>query len=271
MKDYNLQCVMCDLSHFSKVYLVPLGDFHIGYPGVEFDKIKGYVEWIRNRDNTRVILMGDLMDCATKTSATELFDSLTTPDQAYSRVREILMPIRNKIMMVVRGNHEESIYRMAGTDFMARLAYDLGDLPYKPDGGMVGMRLATDERHKLMCYVYATHGWGGARTIGAKVKKAQDLMLVANADIYLLAHDHTANINRGNILEPPGSGAGISFKRPSYVTIGRRLFINTGGFITYGGYVQRKGLTPQDCGTPRIRIEVKQTNLRRYLDLHASL
>lgn len=269
MKDYSLQVVMKDLSQFSKVYVVPLGDWHLGYRGIELEKIQGYVEWIRNRDNARTILMGDLMDCATKTSATELFDSLTTPDQAYIQVREILMPIRNKILMIVRGNHEESIYRLAGTDFSARLAYDLGEIPYKPDGGMVGIRLATDENHTIMCYIYATHGWGGARTIGAKVKKAQDLLAVANADIYLVAHDHTANINRGNILEPPRSK--VCFNGKCFMTVGRRLFINTGGFITYGGYVQRKGLTPQDCGTPRIRIEMKHTKEGRHLDLHASL
>ena len=106
-----------------------------------------------------------------------------------------------------------------------------------------------------------------------KVKKAQDLMLVADANIYLLAHDHTANINRGNILEPPRSKIRFNGKG-NYMTIGRRLFVNTGGFIPYGGYVQRKGYVPQDLGTPRILIEAKRdhdTNSAMKLDLHASL
>jgi len=264
---------MHDLSKFSKIYLVPLGDFHLGYQGIEMEKVKGYIDWIKNHDNARTILMGDLMDCATKTSATELFDSLTTPDQAYAQIRELLQPVRNKILMIVRGNHEEAIYRQVGCDYMARLAYDLGDIPYKPDGGMVGVRLSSDGGvHNIMAYIYATHGWGGARTIGAKVKKAQDLTLCANADIYLLAHDHTANVNRGNILEPPRSKVKFN-SRGSYMTVGRKLFINTGGFITYGGYVQRKGLTPQDCGPPRILIEAKREGKTSELklDLHASL
>ena len=159
---------MVDLVQYSKMYLLPFGDFHIGYSGIEWDKLRGYVDWVRNHDNARVILMGDLMDCATKTSASDLFDSLITPDEAYAQVRELLKPIRKKVLMVIRGNHEEAIYRQVGCDYMARLAYDLGEIPYKPDGGMVGIRLSTDGgMHNVMVYTYVTHGWGGARTIGA--------------------------------------------------------------------------------------------------------
>jgi hypothetical protein len=31
-----------------------------------------------------------------------------------------------------------------------------------------------------VCWGYATHGWGGARTIGAKIKKVEDLANIAN-------------------------------------------------------------------------------------------
>jgi len=259
---------MRDLSQFSTVYLVPLADWHIGDNNAAIDIIQGYVDWIAERDNAFTILNGDLINAAIKTSASELFDDLTTPNASYKIVRGMLEPIKSKVLMVTRGNHEEAIYKLAGTDFMARLAYDLGDIPYKPDGGMVGMRLKNNT-HTAMCWAYATHGWGGARTIGAKVKKAQDLMQIAEAHVYILSHDHTQNINRGNILEPPRSR--IRYDRPMHMTVRRKLFINTSEFNRYGGYIQRKGYTPQDLGTPRIRIELKHGHTDYWIDLHASI
>ena len=266
-RDYSQRIIMKDLRQFSKVYFVPLSDWHVGTT-VAMDTIKGYIDWIKTRDNAFTLLNGDLMNCATKDTAAELFDDLVTPDSTYKIVRELLEPIKDKIMLITRGNHEEAIYKKAGCDYMARLAYDLGDIPYMPDGSMFGMGLSKS-KHTRIFWGYCTHGWGGARTIGAKVKKAQDLSQVANVDMYILSHDHTENINRGNILTPPRSR--ISFTRPIYEVTERRLYVNTGGFIHYSGYIQRKGYTPQDKGTPRILLEIKKHNGDYTKDLHSSI
>lgn len=269
-RTHEQQIVMKDLSEFSKIYLIPLADFHIGTE-VDIETIQGYIDWIKQRNNAFTILNGDLMNCAWKESTPDLFEDLVTPDETYKVVRSLLEPIKNKILMITRGNHEESIFRKVGADYSARLAYDLGDIPYKPNGGMVGIRLSKYE-HKLLLWVYATHGWGGARTIGAKIKKIEDLALCADADIYVLSHDHTQAIHRLNVLAPPKSHTACN--RRQYMRVKRKLLINTGGFIKYSGYIQRKGYAPQDIGTPRILAEVKNTTkngLGYYVDLHASL
>jgi len=232
--------------------------------------IQGYLDWIRHRDNAFTILMGDLMNCAGLDTSASIFEDLVTPDTAYAEVRKLLMPIKDKILMMIIGNHEEAIFRKVGADYMARLAYDLGDIPYRPDGGMVGMRLSKNN-HKAVFFTYAVHGWGGARTIGAKVKKAEDLTRVAEADCYVLAHDHSQAFHRVNLLAPPHSR--ISVSRPIFCRISRRLIINAGGFVGYKGYIQRKGYAPMDLGTPRIRMEIKNTMkgmLGYYKDLHCS-
>ena len=267
-EDYNQQVILKDLSQYSVVYLIGLSDFHIGVKNPPLQKIGGYIDWVKNHPNAFVILNGDMINGATKDTSAELFDDLITPDEAYAQVVEILKPIRNRILMITRGNHEETIYRKVGADYSARLAHELGDIPYKPDGGMVGIRLGLNN-HTAMCWQYATHGWGGARTLGAKVKKAQDLSLIANVHIYWLSHDHTQNLTRGNIMEPPRSR--IQFTKPMYCTTGRRMYVSTGGFISYGGYIQRKGYTPQDLGTPRIRIELKKSHGDYKLDIHGSI
>ena len=262
---------MKDLSQFSQIYLIPLADFHIGAHGVALGVIQGYLDWIKEHNNAFTILNGDLMNCAGKDTSPDLWEDLITLDDAYAQVRDLLMPIKKKILMITRGGHEEAIFRRVGTDFMARLAYDLGQIPYRPNGGMVGIKLSKN-RHTLVFFTYAVHGWGGARTIGAKIKKTEDLALAVEADCYVLSHDHTQAIHRLNQICPPHSR--ISCERPIYFQIERQLLINTGGFITYSGYIQRKGYIPQDIGTPRIRMEIKNTSKggkSYYRDLHASL
>ena len=132
----------------------------------------------------------------------------------------------------------------------------------------MGIRLSRNN-HFAVFWLYAVHGWGGARTIGAKVKKVEELAWAIDADVYILSHDHTQNVHRINMLRPPQSR--ISMTRPIYLREGRKLLVNTGGFVTYSGYVQRKGYMPQDLGTPRIRLEIKKGKDVYSKDLHASL
>lgn len=268
MRDYTQQIAVKDLRQYSQIYLVPLADLHIGCRDVALDVIQGYLDWVKEHDNAYTLLNGDLMNCATKDSTPELYDDLVTPDQAYGQLRELLEPIKNKILMMTRGGHEEHIYRMSGHDYMAQLAHDLGDIPYKPDGGMLAIRLK-GKNHNCTAVIYAVHGWGGARTFGAKGNKIEELTKVAEADCYILSHDHTQIVHRLNILT-----ASLHNLAP-FIKIKRKLFINTGGFINYSGYIQRKGYIPQDLGTPRIRIEIKRKKHNKSeefnLDLHASI
>jgi len=286
-EDYRQQVVLKDLSQFSQIYLVPLADLHEGSRDADHEVSDGYIQWIKEHDNAFTILNGDLMNCATKDSTPELYEDLVTPDQAYKALLKRLTPIKGKILMMTRGGHEETIFRKSGTDFMARLSHALRpdkvdetdsskDIPYKPDGGMLGIRLARNNLGALF-WLYATHGWGGARTVGAKMNKIEDLAGVANVDIIVLSHDHTQAIHRLNVLDPPRSRVSIS--KPCHWNIQRKILINTGGFVQYSGYIQRKGYKPQDLGTPRIRLELKERSIRRngkwtginFKDLHASI
>ncbi len=267
-RDFQDQVVMVDLSQFSKLYLIPIADLHEGARDADHRVSDGYIQWIAEREDARTILNGDLMNCAGKDTSSELWEDLITPDDAYARLRARLMPIRDKILMITRGGHEEHIYRKVGVDFMARLAEDLGGIPYKPDGGMVAIRLSRNAR-SLVFTGYATHGWGGARTIGAKVKKVEDLAQVADVDFYILSHDHTQVVHRLNVLTPPITN--MRWDRATYMVIKRKILINTGGFVEYKGYIRRKGYVPQDLGTPRLRLEMKDTHGSCHKDLHASI
>lgn len=273
-----------DLTMHPVVYLVPLADLHEGAKEADHEVSDGYIRWIEERDNARTILNGDLLNCAWKESTPELYEDLITPDQAYSNLVERLEPIKDKILMITRGGHEYSIFKKVGHDYMAMLCHALRpgrvketdhsqDIPYRPEGGMFSIKMAYKGNSKntyRVFYGWATHGWGGARTIGAKVKKVEELAWAVDADFYILSHDHTQNIHRFQQLTPPGHAVK---DKPQYIVSRRKVLINTGGFLGYSGYSRGKGLLPSDIGTPRLRLEVrfdsKLSTCRK--DLHASI
>ncbi len=269
--DYQNQIAVHDLSKFSIVYVIPLADLHEGARDADHTVSDGYIRWIAEHENAFAILNGDLLNCAWKESTPELFEDLITPDEAYQRLLKRLLPIKDRVLMLTTGGHESAIFRKVGIDLSARLAHDLGDVPYTPECGMVGLILSKNN-NRLIFYGYATHGWGGARTIGAKVKKVEELAWAVDADFYVLSHDHTQNIHRFQVLSPPGR---IFKNKPLHMRLTRKILVNTGGFIEYSGYARRKGYVPSDLGTPRIRLEVRESGsraaVRYYKDLHASI
>lgn len=255
---------------YSQFYVIALADFHLGCSACAVDVIRGYLDWVASRENAYIILNGDLMNCATKGSTPELYDDLIRPDDAYVQLRTLLMPIRDRVLMITRGGHEEHIYRSVGHDYSSQLAIELGNVPYRPDAGMVIVYAPRQEgaKEKSAFSFYATHGWGGARTIGAKVKKVEDLAIAVDADVYILSHDHTQNVHRLNRQVPSRKHDRNGVMR---LVPHRKLLVNTGGFLKYDGYVARKGYSPQDLGTPRIRCETKNGKNGFYKDLHASV
>jgi len=110
-KDYQFQIVTKDLPQFSQIYLVPIADLHEGSRDADHKVSDGYIQWIAEHENAYSILNGDLMNCATKESTPELYEDLITPDKAYKNLLKRLMPIKDKIIMITRGGHEEHIFR----------------------------------------------------------------------------------------------------------------------------------------------------------------
>lgn len=102
-RDYQFQIVMKDLSQFSQIYITPLADLHEGAADADHEISDGYIQWIAERDNAFTILNGDLLNCAGKDTPAELFEDLTTPDEAYKRLLQRLLPIKDKILMITRG------------------------------------------------------------------------------------------------------------------------------------------------------------------------
>src|SRR5690606_39337330 len=91
------------------VNVVPLGDLHIGSPHFDYDVLKRELERIdAERENTRIIIMGDLIESATKTSVgAGVYEQQMMPMEQIKKAVEILRPYAELIDGVVGGRSEE--------------------------------------------------------------------------------------------------------------------------------------------------------------------
>ena len=275
MMKQNVKTIKADLTKHDFIYLVPLSDFHIEEPQTDVGAIKGYVKWIKDHKNAYTLLNGDLFSVITKKSAADIYEmgepggdiEFMSIDKALDVLTEILKPIANRILAACAGGHElKNLFRYAGSDYVYRLMKQLGkEQVYTRDGGILKIRTKPLNKNDNTCFsaIY-THGWGGARTRGAKIRKAEYLAEAAEVDMVIISHDHTQNIGRANRLKPGDWDEDLS--------IHRAMLVSTGGFRGYAGYPLRAGYQPADLGTPRIRLakKVDENGIIRN-DIHASI
>lgn len=89
-----------------EVEIIPLGDVHIGDKQLDFKLLKSMVDYIKDTPDAYTILNGDILDMALKLSKSDVYSQTGSPTEQILAAWELLEPIKNKILLVVRGNHE---------------------------------------------------------------------------------------------------------------------------------------------------------------------
>ena len=159
-------------------------------------------------------------------------------------------PIKDKILAVLPGNHENRIYRSDGIDITEMMCAQLGLDCYAPTGAFIYVRfgrLSAHKHNRKVCYtIYATHGSGAGRTEGAKIKRLSDLAAICDADVYIHSHTHLPAVFKTVYFRPDPT------KNSVYEV--SRLFVNTGAALDYGGYGEALGFKPASTETPLIKL-----------------
>lgn len=235
---------------------VGVGDMHRGTKNFDKDKWKRFIAWAVKEDKLYAILMGDLGEYISHKDSRRFNPANITPEcllhldniinfQA-DQIVEMLMPIKDKIIATVIGNHEIDIQ----THFKDNLYYDickeLGILKY--DLGLGGFVVCDFEHRaggnvkRLVFNVQHTHSTG--RKMGGKTNRLIDEMTDYEADIIMRAHSHDRvavpyTLHRVN-------------KAGKYETK-KRFGIITGSFLEtrqagIDSYADRRGYAGKDTG-----------------------
>ena len=248
------------------VTIYPVGDLHLGSIETNEKAWEAFVDHLSKEPDSYIVVVGDMLDNATKGSVGNPFEQRYRPMEAKNILTEYMRPIADKILCGVRGNHEnrsvkdvdldplydvfcrlniEDRYR-AGTAF---LNLNIGE---RPDGDR--------QRAKQSYNIVVTHGTGGGKQAGSGINNQHRFAYsIDGCDVLITGHTHTPAIT----------------KPCKTVFDARQVTVRTDPFacvqcvswLTYGGYPLQKMLAPQaswDNNVPQ-KIELGCTRNQKQI------
>lgn len=259
-------------------YLIPFGDIHRSAPLCHVEKWIEFLEWAKGKNNAYFIGMGDYDDLLSASERSilekaELHESSKeTIDSMYKehtkRLAKELSFMRGRIIGLIEGNHYATLKECITTT-----QYLCQQLDCKYLGSSTFVRMAfqyKDTRKALSLDIWAHHGKGAARLIGGSLNRVQQMAEAANADIYIMGHDHKKSAGTCSKLVLSGQGENMVLRHK------KQLFIRSGSFLKgyepgKVSYVADAAMNPTDLGVVKIEITPKQSNGNYTLDIHASI
>lgn len=246
-----MKAIKCDLPYHEQIEIYPMADLHIGDSQCDYKGILERIEYIKNTPNAYCILDGDLMDTAIASSIGDTYAANLQPMEQLKHCVKIFEPIKDKILAVLPGNHENRVYKSDGIDITEIMCAQLG-IPerYSPTTALLfirfGERKGEHHRRRQLYTIYCTHGSGGGRREGGKVNRLADLASIVDADCYVHAHVHLPVIFRESFFRVSGSNSSVAEVD--------KLFINTAASLHYGGYGDKAGFKPASRRSPVIYL-----------------
>ena len=245
-----MKAIKCDLPYAEVIEIHPMADLHIGDSQCDHKLIKERIEYIKNTPNAYCVLDGDLMDTAIASSIGDTYAATLQPMEQLQRCVEIFEPIKDKILAVLSGNHENRVYKSDGIDITELMCRQLGiSERYSPTTALLFIRIGNkrdnqNHRRSELYTAYVTHGGGGGRKEGGKVNRLADLACIVDADCYIHAHTHLPLIFKNAYFRVNCGN--------SMVSLVDKLFVNTAASLDYGGYGDKAGFKPASKRSPVI-------------------
>lgn len=238
-------------SYLSELKIRVLADSHIGEELADIKLIKSFIKEVEEEDNLYLIVNGDVINNATKTSVSDSYGEVMTPDEQIDYIVDLLMPVKDKILVITGGNHEARTYRTDGIKLIKRVARELGIEERYVDVAYLlfisfGKNRGRDNRNTVYS-IYGKHGAGGGKRVGSKTNKLEDMAKIIDADVFIHSHTHTPAIFKLNRFR-----VDYRNRKNSEHTM---LFVNTNAFMKYGGYGEEKGYPPASRDYPEILLD----------------
>lgn len=254
-----MKVIKIDLpSELQSLELHVFADEHIGDEHCDMKRLLERIEYVKNTENAYCILNGDILDNATKTSIGDTYAQEFNPMEQLRRATELFSPIKDKILCITHGNHENRTYKKEGINLSDLISAQLGLTDrYTPTSAVLFIRFGRDSggrketngsgKLRKICYtIYSLHGSGGGRKEGAKAIRLADMASIIDTDIYIHSHTHLPMIMKQAFHRIDS--------RNNAVALVDKLFVNTAANLNYGGYGEAGEFKPSSKETPVIYL-----------------
>ena len=223
------------------VYVI--GDVHYGDPLCDRKGFTAVLDKIRDDPQARVILVGDLLNNATKNSKSDVYTALIPPMTQKIEMTNLLEPIKDKILCGCSGNHENRTTRESNQDVMYDIfaKLDIEDR-YRNEMCFLLVRLGEKGQHvDSKCrpaYTFCvTHGKGNSIYTGSSANAAERFASrIEGVDLFVTGHTHKP-------LSFP-VGKLVFDARNKQIRTAQFRVVTAASWLGYGGYAAEKMLAP---------------------------
>lgn len=251
-------------SRSDKFYVVPISDAHVGTKNCDMKKLKGTVAWIRATKNVWWYDNGDSIDSINfsdkRFDPRDIDDKVDLHDLARSQADiycNLMKPIADRCICKLSGNHEETLGRKYHFDVNNYICGRLGvrNAGYNAYINISFARSCSSPRApSTTLKIFSSHGFGGGRSVGAKMNNIISIGNMFLADIYVMGHNHEKVVKDAEILD-----CSLGKKNPIIIAR-KRLYILAGSFLKtfeqgQTSYGEIKVFPPIPTGFTKIFVE----------------
>lgn len=227
-----------------------ISDLHIGHEGFNEPEFQKLVRHITSEPNNYVILCGDIVDNQVKSSVGSPFDSTMRPSEQRKIAAEILYPLRDRILCIVPGNHEEHSVKDTDTNPAEMIAerLDLSER-YRRDIAFLAITVGKRPNHTIAPPNYSVcvmHGKGAGRKRGSGLTGSDDVSMACGADLFIMGHTHAP-------AQAPGARLICNFAKKVMTQKNYQVMINT-AWLDYVGYGVRGMYRPSPISISRATL-----------------
>lgn len=166
--------------------VVLMNDLHFGANAVDYDLLDRVLKFIdENRENTRILINGDIIEGVTKNSTGDLFEQRMTPKEQIDLAVTVFEPYADLIDGITIGNHDYRVEKDTSIDPIEVFSRYLGiEDRYLGDEGIVGFSW-----NNCFYSVQMHHGVGGGSTL-ATIERNMKRLWKSDSTIMYCGHWH---------------------------------------------------------------------------------
>lgn len=213
----------------------PIADVHIGAKECDLDGFESFLTKVKRDNDSYIVLVGDLLNNATKSSVSNVYEETMPPSAQIDCAVELLYPVSDRILGAVGGNHERRSKKDVDLDPMYAIMCMLRIQElYRPN--MAFLRIDLSSGNIADSYaIMMTHG----KTAN---KKKQFTSIVEGVDACVFAHTHTPDVVIPSRIRFNHRNT-ISFHE--VVSLTACSWLHTGGYELSGLYLPQAVSRPQ--------------------------
>lgn len=237
--DFNL--IVKKFTNHEDIHIYPIADVHLGAEECMEREWGQFCNDVLNDPNGYITLGGDLVNNSTRNSVgSGVYRDIYSPREQKKKIAEALMPLRDRILCAVEGNHEARSSKESDDSITYDILCKL-DLEHVYREYMAFVKMQWDcpkgNGKTNPCYVLCvTHGSGGGMT-GASVNRNERYgYMLSNVDAIIVGHNHKPYVteqSRINVDTHNNKITLVPFKVCSATS-----------WLSYGGYAMQKMLLP---------------------------